>query len=60
MSVIKPDFPEMTIGDMKALFPVLASWAAQHQSVEGSFDIWGWPGMSLQWKLGKGHNLLEA
>lgn len=39
MLVIKPDFPEMTIGDMKALFPVLASWAAQHQSVEGSFDI---------------------
>ncbi|KAL8647034.1 MAG: hypothetical protein Q9226_006601 [Calogaya cf. arnoldii] len=50
---IEPRIPYMTYGDQYALVAVLASWATRYESVECSFDIWAWPGMRQQKKLGK-------
>ncbi|KAL8961093.1 MAG: hypothetical protein Q9193_002304 [Seirophora villosa] len=53
--VIEPQIPFMTYGDQYAMISVLASWATRYESVECNLDIWAWPGMTQQRKLGKAY-----
>ncbi|KAL8852975.1 MAG: hypothetical protein Q9221_002123 [Calogaya cf. arnoldii] len=50
---IEPRIPFMTYGEQYALLAVLASWVMRYESVECSFEVWAWPGMRQQRKLGK-------
>ncbi|KAI4176464.1 MAG: hypothetical protein LQ343_001000 [Gyalolechia ehrenbergii] len=50
-----PDTPKMTYGNIPIIIPVISTWATQFAGTECDFEIWAWPGMSAQRKLGKGH-----
>ncbi|KAL9010805.1 MAG: hypothetical protein Q9173_004297, partial [Seirophora scorigena] len=57
---VEPRIPQMTYGDQYAMISVLASWATRYESVECDLDIWAWPGMRQQKKLGKAYFIMQA
>ena len=52
---IEPEYPDMNYGHLYSLFGLLEEWARVYRAEECSLEIWAWPGMSSQTKLGMGH-----
>ncbi|KAI4192636.1 MAG: hypothetical protein LQ346_004216 [Caloplaca aetnensis] len=56
---IEPTPPNMTFGNMYAVFHLLRVWAQEYKAEQCSFVIWAWPGTERQKRLGQGHFLLD-
>ncbi|KAL8911764.1 MAG: hypothetical protein Q9172_007616 [Xanthocarpia lactea] len=52
---IIPKIPNMKYGHLYSVFALLEEWASVYETGQCEFDIWAWPGMSVQKKLGRGH-----
>ncbi len=56
---IEPAPPNMTYGNMYAVFHLLRVWAQEYKAEQCSFVIWAWPGTAQQKRLGQGHFLMD-
>lgn len=56
---VEPQMPNMSFGDLDALVRLLGVWVREYRGVECDFQVWAWPGMGMQKKLGLAHFVLE-
>lgn len=56
---VEPEVPNMEYADLYTLFRFLRLWAQEYEAEQCSFQIWGFPGMAQQRKLGMGHFLMD-
>ncbi|KAI4231459.1 MAG: hypothetical protein LQ349_005593 [Xanthoria aureola] len=52
---IEPIAPEITYGNLFAVYYLLRTWAQEYQAEECDFEIWGFPGMRQEMRLGMGY-----
>ncbi len=48
----EPEYPNMNWGHLYSLIGLLEEWVRVYRAEECSLEIWAWPGMSSQTKLG--------